>query len=80
MMPKGDSHVFTVWRAEVNTRIHVRIQLQSKYVEYVLPCRDFTYVKPVLFRVFRPRTFQLKFLGHRHQGFPRRYRASIVQL
>ena len=30
-------HVSTVWRAEVNTRIHVRIQLQSKYVEYVLP-------------------------------------------
>ena len=30
-------HVFTVWRAEVNTRIHVRIQLQSKYVEYELP-------------------------------------------
>ena len=26
-----------VWRAEVNMRIHVRIQLQSKYVEYVLP-------------------------------------------
>ena len=26
-------HVFTVWRAEVNTRIHVCIQLQSKYVE-----------------------------------------------
>ena len=25
-----------MWRAEVNTRIHVRIQLQSKYVEYVL--------------------------------------------
>ena len=34
--PKGDSHVLTVWRAEVNTRIHVRIQLQSKYVEYEL--------------------------------------------
>ena len=33
---KGDSQAVTVWRAEVNTRIHVRIQLQSKYVEYVL--------------------------------------------
>jgi len=29
-------HVFTVWRTEVNTRIHVHIQLQSKYVEYEL--------------------------------------------
>ena len=33
---KGHSQAVAVWRAEVNTRIHVRIQLQSKYVEYVL--------------------------------------------
>ena len=29
-------HVFTMGRAKVNTRIDVRIQRQSKYVEYVL--------------------------------------------
>ena len=29
--PEALRHVFTVWRAKVNTRIHVRIQLRSEY-------------------------------------------------